>query len=1274
LLVNDRYEVVELVGRGGMGIVYRAYDRRRREFVAIKTLRSFDPSLLYHLKQEFRSLSEVSHPNLVSLFELTSDGQTWFVSMEFVDGADLISYINGAQARSVNAGDDTRPLPRIGLSAPRDAGGARAASPRPEDAGGLREGSASAAEAGDREARLGRLRGAMVQLARGVSALHAAGKLHRDIKPSNVLVARGGRVVLLDFGLVTEAEGMGSHHSSEQQAVGTAAYMAPEQAAGGAVSPASDWYSVGVMLYEALTSRVPFAGRPLEILLEKQRSAPLPPTSLVADLPEDLAALCLDLLRREPETRPRGPEVVRRLGGAAAEYDLGAPARPASGQGTRLIGRAEHLAALDAAFAAACGGRTSVLLLHGASGIGKSALTRHFLDGLRTRGGSVILSGRCYEQEAVPFKALDMCVDSLGRYLRRLPLPEARALLPRDVLPLAQIFPVLLQSEAVATAPRRPFAIPDPNELRRRAFAALRELLARIGDRKPLVLAIDDLQWGDFDSAKALADLLRAPDAPPLLFLGCYRAEDAEASPFLRTLPEWRRQLGESGEWRTLAVEALTQAEARDYALSLLDPEGRAAAGELADDIARESGGSPLFIAELARHFPAEAGPPGRVVAAPGISLDEMLWARVQRLPDAARRLLEVVAVAGRPLALDEACRAAELGPEDRAAPAQLRAGRLFRGTGAEGGDEVETYHDRVRETVLAHLPPEALRDHHGRLARMLEASQRADFEALAVHYQGAGEPARAGELFACAADHAAGALAFDRAAQLYRRALGLRPAGSGDDRLLRAHLGDALANAGRGDEAAREYLRAAGAGAGDEAIELERRAATQFLVSGHIDEGLAVLRRVLESAGMRLPDTPRRALWSLLYHRAWVRLRGVGFRPRDASRVAARDLWKLDIAWSGASGLLFTDWIRGVDFQTRYLLLALKAGEPFHLARALATEAGSSALAGWGARRRTARLLRIATSLAQAVGHPYAQATVAVGSGFAAYLEGRWKDAVTAYDRAEQLYRERCTGVAWELDLMHAYSLWALARMGRVAELGRRLPTLLREASERRDLFAIANLGTYATTMVRLAEDDPEGAARESREAMAQWSRGGFYLQHRYAVLGNTYIQLYGGGGRAAWDYLSEIWPAYRRSLLRRTQIIRIEMLNLRALGGLAAAATDPTPGAFLRSAAADARRLESEGSPLADAHARAIRAALAAACGGRAAAEALLSRAAALFDAADMGLPSASLRYRLGRLVGGEQGRELTDQALRWMEGQGIRRPDRMAAAYAPGSWPES
>ena len=894
---GERFVLRRRIGAGGMGVVYEADDLRRGETVALKTISRVGPAHLARFKREFRALADVHHPNLVTLHELVSSGGDWFLSMELIDGDDFLTYA-------------------------RD-GGAGPGSPGSLD----------------------RLRGALRQLAEGLSALHGAGKLHRDIKPSNVLVARSGRVVVLDFGLVAEAGAGGLHRSTDDDVVGTIAYMSPEQARGAPVSSASDWYSVGVMIYQALTGRLPHDGSPIGVLLAKQGPGPPPPRSVRPDVPGDLDTLCADLLRSDPARRPSGAEILQRLGGeAGAALPATTPTRRSP---ALLVGRETHLEALTSAFRTSTRGRAVVVAVHGTSGAGKSALIERFAEGLIDRGEAVVLRGRCYHQESVPFKAFDGVLDSLGRYLGRLPGLEAAAVAPRDVPSLVRVFPALEPAAVAAPAvgPRTAAPAADPQELRRRAFEALRELLSRLGDRRPLVVAIDDLQWGDRDSAAVLSALLRPPDPPGLLLVGCYRTEDA-ANPLVRVLLESPAGEVPAVDRRTLAVGPLGPDDSVTLARALLGP-GADGARHRAEGIAREAAGSPLFIAELVRHAQAGISTARGPRPGPAPGLDDLLWARVRALPDDARRLLEVVATSGQPLGLEVAFAAARLEGGRLTAISRLRSGRLIRGTGVAERDEVDTYHDRVREAVLDRIPASVLAGHHLRLAHCLERAQGVPLEVVALHLLFADEPDRAGDYYARAATAALEGLAFYKAAGLFRLALDLCPDGRAEKPGLRVATADALAYAGLGAEAASLYLAAAAAAPPDEAIDLRARAALQHFISGQVDEGFDVLSRVLPEVGLSLPLTPGHAVLAVLLRRLWVRVRGFGFRAREAAAVPRRELRRIDIAFEIASCLSLIEPVTGAYFQVRGVLLALSAGEPYRVFRSLGFEATHLAALG---------------------------------------------------------------------------------------------------------------------------------------------------------------------------------------------------------------------------------------------------------------------------------------------------------------------------------------
>lgn len=681
------YEILDEAGRGGMGIVYRALDRQHDRIVALKTLQRIGPVALQRFKSEFRSLSDVAHRNLVSLYELISDGENWCFTMELIDGVDLLQYIrHGATGHSEpdisSAADVTIDLSVADLQA-----------------GGQRGLSAD---------QLDRLRSVTAQLAAAISALHSAGILHRDIKPSNVLVTKEGRAVVLDFGLAAALDNSDVHRNSQDSILGTVAYMSPEQAASETVSHATDWYALGSLLYEALTGRTPFKGKTLAVLQAKQREDPLAPSNIWPDVPSDLEELCIGLLARDPAHRATGSDVLRVL--QQDEFAIDSQGE-FNEEPDQLIGREQHLASLHEAYGSVMEGRAASVFVWGESGNGKSTLVKHFLDGIQGDKDAVVLAGRCYERESVPFKAIDSLIDSLVAHLKHVSRAEAEGVMPRDIQALMRLFPVIGQIEAAAKMPRRKIEVSDQQELNRRAIGALREMLARMGDRCRLVVYIDDLQWGDEDSAAMVSDLLQPPDSPVVLFLGTYRSEDAETSPFLQGFRQIQGQRDVPLESLQVEVKPLAHADAVRLALDLLGRDDENAQSD-AEAVAKEAAGNPFFVSEMVKHLQLEGARNSDSTGS--LAVADMIWSRVRRLPEESQRLLEVVALWGQPLPLEQAMHIADAG---QSSVGPLRTGHLIRTVGMSSSSIIETYHDRVRESVAARLEQSTKQQRHLRIA-----------------------------------------------------------------------------------------------------------------------------------------------------------------------------------------------------------------------------------------------------------------------------------------------------------------------------------------------------------------------------------------------------------------------------------------------------------------------------------------------------------------------------------------------------------------------------
>lgn len=1091
----DRFEIRRRIGSGGMGVVYEAFDRKRRELVAIKTLINLSPETLIAFKREFRSLVEIRHPNLIRFGELIHAEERWFFTMELLEGQNFIEYV------------------------------------RP-----------GAGEATDGILDEERLETALAQLVHGLLALQRVGMVHRDIKASNIMVTTEGRVVLLDFGLVAyPAEGR-PPKSERNVVVGTVLFMSPEQAEGLPVGPESDWYSVGVLLYLALSGQYPFDGTPIHILFSKVVNDPVAIEELVPEVSPKLATLCMELMHREPGMRPTGEEVARRLGVSMIDVEpqvAYTASVKSSTDSQEFVGRSAELQRLSRELKRVEQQGTSTVLLAGPAGVGKSLLARHFLS-RQSKENLLVLAGRCYAREFLPYNGFDGIIDGLSQYLADLPDDEVEQLLPTKALLLKRLFPVFGKVN-VASKQREVTEEEEGLTLRHLAFDALAEILGRLAARQKVVLFIDDLHWADDESLQLLQHICTRQTSPGVLVVATVRClEDngtAEHGTELAVLQRY------CGRVKIMELENLSKSEARTLIQTLL-PAREPLNSEAVDRLAGETAGHPMMLYELTRHIGAH----GFETPAGGINLAAILCSRIQGLESVERRLLEVVSVSGVPLpmGLVEVVLGEEPGAVYGAAE-RLQIGRLARVEERRRHPHFAVFHDRVRDVVLGELSKSERRDYHNLLADAYLANTSLIKAPLVLvdHLEMGNRPELAALYAAEAAEQAADAFAFDRAARLFRRALTLQKSTEEEQkRHLHVRLADMTLNRGSTIEAAGMYLRAAqGCEHRPRQRKLKRQAAEAYLAAGDVIRGTELLESVLQDSGLAIPSSTAGLVASTLWHQAQLKRRGLAFLPRDLDTIAADEAERLELLATASRQITYLAPVLGFNFRIRTLRLSLELGHRPTIVEGIALEAvAQAARGGWNNRRRTEDLLATARQIATTDAE---YAVIRGCRGSATLFEGRTREAYQELLEAETQIRAHVTG-SQRVSGLHRVLIWqakALLDLGRLRELRPLVDKLEDEARRNGDFLQQMSL-TRTAGALSLLDDTPDrlDEALTSQPLYAPLTTTG--VLHWFDLKLRGELALYRGTIIADRDQLAVGYKTIGKSLFaRRLVLSRVEV-----------------------------------------------------------------------------------------------------------------------------------
>ncbi len=1060
---DGRYRVRHFLGEGGKKKVFLAHDTlldRDVAFALIKT-EGLDAAARERFIREAQAMGRLgTHPHIVTVFDLgehpsLASGQAseCYMVTELMAGGDVEGVI---------------------------------------------------AQAPDHKLPLDQAIGIADQVCRGLEFAHSKGIVHRDLKPGNVWLTgdpstgspstpihRGSESArrteqaiakIGDFGLAVAVDR--TRLTQAGMMVGTVSYMPPEQATGGEITPRSDLYSLGAMLYEMVCGRPPFLGdEPVAIIGQHLNTPPVAPTWHRPECPQGLEALILRLLEKDANKRPASATEVRQaLAGIAltpplsqGEREQAQPPTPGADPLYRrvFVGREHELRQVNAAFDAALSGQGSLVMVVGEPGIGKTSLCEQLATYTALRGGKALV-GHCYEEGSLSLPYLPFVEALRGYVLQREPegLKEDLGSGAADV---ARIISEVRDRVHVELRPSG-----DPEDDRWRLYQAVTGFLRNASSVQPLTIVLEDLHDADRGTLDLLVHVARNLQGARLLLVGTYRDVEVDrAHPLSGILAELRR----GSQFQRVPLRGLTVEEVHRMMTIVRGQEppwGRAEA------IHRQTEGNPLFIQEVLRYLVEEGivvREGGRYIrtdageADAGIpeGLRDVIGKRLSRLSEQTNQVLSIAAVVGRDFRLDALQRVANL-PEAEVEEALEEATEraVIEQRQALGTMGFRFTHAFFRQTLYEEIfVPRRIRWHQ-QVAHALEQiyGRRVEEHAaeLAEHYAQSTERqdlTKALHYSEAAARRAMAVYAYGEAVRHLEQALKVQEVLDPDDEAKRCdlllELADALMPAG-------EPLRASE----------EMEVAYALAESVEDPEKASQCCRVALDALFRYGGGAAsvKGQWGV-----WAQRADRHAQPRTLSRVYA-DLALAELPRTRSGSERRARLVAGLD-------LARSLGEP-------------------------QTLFECAGSLLRGAGEPESPAAWAEGLTLAQEFGARPRDGVRVTTLAGVLSNSGSFLLAWG-DRSSAEELWR-----EVTELAQRT----------RDTYVALRPPTFEI-MLRTLDGDLEGALEAADRVAALGAQGGSPL---YAQTNNAWhgmrARLYLGRARAALeslDTLNTIEPSSR-------------------------------------------------------------------------------------------------------------------------------------------------